>query len=128
MNTGCRKVLSKQKDNGGRQPRSESRGKYLDPSTAAPPLHFIFEHCSPTPAGGSSHTNSICSSRLDFPKDTSEECEGQEFSGTESFYSLLYLAPRICVFVDIGIFVLELLTLPSGKMGAQMQTKTDPPL
>lgn len=77
-----------EKYNSGTKPRSGSRGKSLDTSTAGPPLHSTQEYCSPTHAGGLP-TGTNCSSQSDFPKDTIKECSGQ-LRGRDSVHVFEY--------------------------------------
>lgn len=76
LNTG--KSLQQQKDNSGRRPRSESRGKALDASTAATPLRPP-SSSSPwsivVPLPQVDHLHTVI--QTDFPKDTTKECQGQ---------------------------------------------------
>lgn len=83
----------KQKYNSGTKPRSGSRGKSLDTSTAGPPLCSTQEYCSPTHAGGLP-TGSYCSSQSDFPKDTTKECQGQ-LRGRDSVDVFEYFAVAV---------------------------------
>ena len=76
MEAGKSFEKKKEKDNSGIQPRSESKGKSLDASSGELLSAAPWEYCSHTPAG-ELPTDSNCSSPSEFPKDMSEECQGQ---------------------------------------------------